>query len=173
MAMMEVRVASFFRSTHLPRLDVPLPSAKVVEAELVRHLRGRHGVGQVLLVREDEQDALAQLVLVEHAVQLVARLAHAVAVVRVDHEDDALRVLVVVAPERADLVLAADVPHGERDVLVLDSLHVEANRGNRRDNLAELQLVEDGGLAGGVEADHEDAHVLLSEELAEDDEERA
>jgi hypothetical protein len=64
-----------------------------------------------------------------------------------------LGVLVVVAPERADLVLAADVPHRERDVLVLDGLDVEADGGDGRDNLAELELVEDRGLAGGVQAD--------------------
>ena len=37
-----------------------------------------------------------------------------------------LGVLEVVAPERADLVLAANVPHREADVLVLDRLDVEA-----------------------------------------------
>ena len=41
--------------------------------------------------------------LVQHAVQLVARLADAVAVVAVHHKDQALRVLEVVAPQRADL----------------------------------------------------------------------
>ena len=30
-------------------------------------------------------------------------------------------------------------------------------------HLAELELVEDGRLTGGVEADHEDAHLLLAE----------
>ncbi len=117
---MEVRVASFFRSTHLPRLDVPLPSAKVVEAELVRHLRGGHGVRQVLLVREAEEHALAQLVLVEHAVELVARGVDAVTVVGVHHEDEPLRVRIVMAPEGADLVLSTDVPDRERNVLVVD-----------------------------------------------------
>jgi len=29
-------------------------------------------------------------------------------------------------PERADLILTADIPHGELDVLVLDGLNVEA-----------------------------------------------
>ena len=37
-----------------------------------------------------------------------------------------LGVLEVVPPQRADLVLAADVPHGEADVLVLNGLDVEA-----------------------------------------------
>ena len=80
-----------------------------MQAELVGDLGGVHRVGQVLLVGEDEQDGLAQLILVQHAMQLVARLTHAVTIVRVDDEDDTLRVLVVVAPERTDLVLAADV----------------------------------------------------------------
>ena len=56
-----------------------------------------------LLVGKDEEHRVAELVLAEHPVQLVARLADAVAVVRVDDEDQALRVLEVVAPERADL----------------------------------------------------------------------
>jgi len=43
----------------------------------------------------------------------------------------------------------------------------EADGGDGRHDLAKLELVEDGGLAGGVEADHEDAHFLLAEELAE------
>ena len=50
---------------------------------------------------------------------------HSLAVVAVDDEDEALSVLEVVAPQRSDLVLAADIPHREADVLVLDRLHVE------------------------------------------------
>ena len=78
--------------------------------------------------------------------QLVARVVHAVPVVRVDDEDEALRVLVVVAPERADLVLTSDVPDRERDVLVLDRLDVETDRGDRRDDLGGGRAVfEPGG----------------------------
>ena len=58
-------------------------------------------------------------------------------------------------------------PHSERDVLVLHSLDVEANRRNGGDNLTQLELVEDSGLAGGIETNHQDAHILLTEELAE------
>jgi len=36
-----------------------------------------------------------------------------------------LSVLEVVAPEGANLVLTSHIPHGEADVLVLDSLDVE------------------------------------------------
>ncbi len=38
-----------------------------------------------------------------------------------------LCILVVMSPERANLILTADVPDGERNVLVLHRLHVEAN----------------------------------------------
>ena len=40
--------------------------------------------------------------------------------------------------------------------------------GDGGDDLAEFELVEDGGFTGGVEADHEDPHLLLGEEPAEE-----
>jgi hypothetical protein len=40
--------------------------------------------------------------------------------------------------------------------------------GDGGDDLAELELVEDGGFTGGVEANHEDPHLLLGEEPAEE-----
>lgn len=107
-------------------LDVPLALPQGVQPQLVGDLCGRHGVGQVLLVGEHQEHGVAQLVLVEHAVELVAGFAHAVAIVAVHHKDETLGVLEVVPPQGADLVLAPDVPHGERDVLVLDRLDVEA-----------------------------------------------
>jgi hypothetical protein len=48
------------------------------------------------------------------------------------------------SPERSDLVLAADIPDVELGVLVCDGLDVEADGGNGRDVLVELELVEDG-----------------------------
>ena len=41
--------------------------------------------------------------LIQHAVQLVSGLAHTVAIIAVDHEDETLGVLEVVPPQRADL----------------------------------------------------------------------
>ena len=41
-------------------------------------------------------------------------------VVAVHNKDKALRVLIVVAPEGADLVLATHIPNSEADVLVSD-----------------------------------------------------
>ena len=97
-----------------------------MQAQLIRDLGGVHGVRQILLVREDQEKRISELVLVEHALQLLAGLDDTVAIVAVDDEDDALGVLEVVAPERADLVLSTHVPDGELDVLVLDCFDVEA-----------------------------------------------
>ena len=54
------------------------------------------------------------------------RLLDTFAIGRVDDKDEALSVLVVMAPEGTDLVLSANIPHGERDVLVLDCFDVES-----------------------------------------------
>ena len=58
-------------------------------------------------------------------------------------------------PEWANLVLTTDIPDIELDILVGDSLNVEADGGNRGDVLAELELVENGCLTSGVETDLE------------------
>ena len=55
----------------------------------------------------------------------------------------------VVSPQGSDLILTSDIPNGEVDVLVLDSLDVEADGGDGGDDLTELELVEDGGLTSG------------------------
>ena len=143
-------------------LHVPLAVADVVEPELVGHLGDAHRLGEILLVGEHEEHGVAQLVLTQHLVELVVGLDDTLAVVRVDDEDEALRILEVVAPQRTDLVLTAHIPHGEVDVLVLDGLHVEADGGDGGDDLAELELVEDGGLTSGIETDHKNTHFLLT-----------
>jgi len=81
---------------------------------------------QILLVGEDKKNGVPELILVEHALELLASLDDTVTIVAVDDEDDTLGVLEVMPPQRSDLVLTTDIPHGELDVLVLDSLDVEA-----------------------------------------------
>jgi hypothetical protein len=80
---------------------------------------------KILLVGKDQQDGVSQLILVEHALEFLTGLNDTVTIVAVDDEDDTLGVLEVMSPQRTDLVLTTDVPHGELDVLVLDSLDVE------------------------------------------------
>jgi hypothetical protein len=80
---------------------------------------------QILLVGENQEKGVPKLILVQHALQLLAGLDDTVPIVAVNHEDDTLGVLEVVAPQRTDLVLTTDIPHGELNVLVLDGLDVE------------------------------------------------
>lgn len=63
-----------------------LSRAKVVKSEAIREFGGSHRVWQILLVGEDKQRRVAQFVLVEHLVQLLARLVDTFAIVRVDLE---------------------------------------------------------------------------------------
>ena len=107
-------------------LDEPCPLPEAVEAELVGDLRRVHRVGQILLVGEDQKDGIPQLILVEHALKLLASLNNTVTIVGVDDEDDTLGVLEVVSPERTDLVLTTNIPHGKLNVLVFDGLDVES-----------------------------------------------
>ncbi len=85
----------------------------------------RKTYGQILLVGKHQEQRVPELILVQHALQLLTCLNNTVAIVAIDHEDDTLGVLEVVAPQGTDLVLTTDVPHGELDVLILDSLDVE------------------------------------------------
>jgi hypothetical protein len=80
---------------------------------------------QILLVGEDQKEGISQLVLVQHTLQLLASLNNTITIVAVDDEDDTLGVLEVMSPQRSNLVLSSDIPHGELDVLVLDGLNVE------------------------------------------------
>lgn len=83
----------------------------------------------------------------------------------IHHEDEALGSGIVVAPERANLVLPTDVPDVELDVSERNRLHVEAHRRNGGDVVLQLELVQDGGLAGGVETEHQHADFFGAEEL--------
>lgn len=89
-------------------------------------IRGEGTHRKILLVGKDKEKSISQLVLVEHALKLLASLDNTVAIVGVDDEDDTLGVLEVMSPQRTDLVLTTNIPDGELDILVLDSLDVES-----------------------------------------------
>jgi len=148
-------------------LDVPGALSQAVEAKLVCDLGGVHGIGKILLVGKDKENGISELVLVEHALKLLSGLNDTVAIVGVDDEDDALSVLEVVPPQRSDLVLTTDIPHGELDVLVLYGLDVEADGGNGGDDFTELELVQDGGFTGSIKTDHQNSHLLLPPQSVE------
>ena len=94
-----------------------------MQAERLGDLSSRHGAGQVLLVGQDQKNRVAEPGLADHALELIARLANPVAVIRVDDADDGLRVLVVVAPQRTDLVLSADLIQNQKKIKIKEKKH--------------------------------------------------
>ena len=117
------------------RHDIPHPLFQLRQPQFLRDFCRRHGAGDVLLVGKDKEQRLFHLAVEDDAVQLLSRLVDPCAVIGVDDEDEALGAGEVVAPERADLVLAADVPDIELDVLVGDGFDVEADGGDGGDVL--------------------------------------
>ena len=69
-------------------------------------------------------------------------------------------------PQRPDLILSSHIPNIKFDILIGDRLDVESDCRNSSDILVKLQFVENGRLAGGVEAQHQQAHFLRAEDLA-------
>jgi hypothetical protein len=103
------------------RLDKPLTVSHCREPELLGQVCDGQGIWQVLLIGEDEYRSVAQLLLANHLVELLARLGDTVAIVRIHYIDQSLCVGKVMPPQRADLVLTADIPYGECNIAVVDS----------------------------------------------------
>lgn len=78
-----------------------------------------------MLVGENKEKGISKLILVEHALQLFPSFDNSVTIVAVNNEDDTLGVLEVMSPQRSDLVLSTNIPYGELNVLVFDSLNIE------------------------------------------------
>jgi hypothetical protein len=78
-----------------------------------------------LLVSKDQKNGIPKLILVQHSLQFLPSLNNTIAIVAINHEDDTLSVLEIMSPERSDLILSTNIPYGELNVLVFDSLNVE------------------------------------------------
>jgi hypothetical protein len=75
--------------------------------------------GQILLVGENQKYGIS------HALQFLPGLNNTVTIIAVNDEDDTLGILEVMSPQRSDLVLSTNIPYGELNVFVFDSLNVE------------------------------------------------
>ena len=108
----------------------PLPGTWLERArEIETRHRGKETrtARQILLVRKDEQKAVFHLPVAQYPMQLLLCLVDTIPVLAIDDEDEALGARVVVSPERPDLVLAANVPDVELDILVGDGLDIESD----------------------------------------------
>lgn len=59
-------------------------------------------------------------------------------------------------------------PDVEFDIFVGDGLHIESHSGNRVHTLSQFQLVQYSGLARGIQAQHQDAHLLVPKHFRQD-----
>lgn len=125
------------------------------QVQLPGYLGGRHAPLQVLLIGVDQDGGFAQLVSLQHGVQLFSDDAQSVPVHAVDDHDDELRVGVVSGPGGSEALLATQVPHDKVNVLPDDLFDVGADGRRSVDHLVHEELVEYGGLAGVVQAHHD------------------
>lgn len=115
-------------------LHVPLAVTDGVESKAFSDFVDTHSIGQILFVGKDEKNGVAEFIFCEHAVQFLtgavllssSGIVNTFAIIGINDKDDTLGVLVVVPPERTDLVLTSDIPNGETDVLVLNRLDIES-----------------------------------------------
>lgn len=129
------------KRTHARCLRLWRPSLSVISAAFIAFCHSvsiAEGFGerdmrvrahrQILFIGKDQEHSLPQLILVQHTLQLLTSFRNTVTIVAINNEDDALRILEVMPPERSDLILSTNIPHGKLDVFVFHSLYVEACR---------------------------------------------
>mmetsp|Transcript_77768 Transcript_77768/g.218242 ORF Transcript_77768/g.218242 Transcript_77768/m.218242 type:complete len:231 (-) Transcript_77768:25-717(-) len=141
-------------------LDEPAPTfGEGTEPEFVGHLGRGHGVRQVLLVGEDEKWHTPELLFPIHFIKLLLGFSDAVAVVAVHDEDQGVALFVVRAPQRPNLVSAADVQNRKADqhcfVFALGSVEVDTDVRYRCNDLPSPQLVQHGRLTCSIQANHQ------------------
>ena len=145
---------------------------ELVQGQLLLDVRHRQGLGQVLLVGDDQQRRPLVLCELGDFVQLGLGLLQPVHVHRVHHVDDAVGAAAVRLPQGPQLLLAPHVPEVAADALgravaQLDLLGVEADRRDRVDELVEFESVQDGGLPGRVQPQHHDVQGLEGRDVGE------
>ena len=100
----------------------------------------RTAYGKILFVGEDQEKGITEFVFVQHSLQFLTCLNNTISIIAVNDEDNALRVLEIVSPQRPDLVLPANVPHSELNVLIFDRFDVEACCHDVSDQLTSDQI---------------------------------
>jgi hypothetical protein len=85
-----------------------------MKVELVSDFSDRHGVGEILLVGQNQQNSIPQFILTQHLGEFLSSTSvtsiDTLSVIRVDHEDNCVSVLVVVSPQGTNLILTSDIP---------------------------------------------------------------
>lgn len=105
----------------------------------------------VNLVANDDQRQPLKPRIVHQLPQHPPRIAHSLAITRVYHKENRLRVLHVLMMELQHRVGTANVPEGHREILEEDRFTVEPERWNCFDEFRVFELIEKRRLTGAVE----------------------
>ena len=93
------------------RLDVPRSVGDSVQIEVLHNLRRVQSHTYILLVCEDEERNSGKELFGEKLLKVILDLLHAHLVGRVDHVDQSVSLVVVVAPVWANLTLTTNIPY--------------------------------------------------------------
>ena len=100
--------------------------------------------------------------------KLVSRSFDLIEVSGIDHVDDGVDAAAVPLPHRTEPRLPANVPQLDGDVPLGDLAHVESHRGNHvLVKVTRGDDVNEGGLAGMLQPDEGQLHLLFPEERLE------
>jgi hypothetical protein len=86
-----------------------------METKFVGYLRDGHGVREILLVAQDEERSVSEFILSQNFLELQGGFVDSLAIVGIDDEDNAFSVVVIVSPQRPNLILASYVPNGKTE----------------------------------------------------------
>ncbi|XP_062139344.1 uncharacterized protein LOC133847999 isoform X1 [Drosophila sulfurigaster albostrigata] len=148
-ALVDTFAISGTNTVHLPAL------VQLVETQTQCQIIGCNRMRQVLFVGKHHQHTVAQLVHMQHRVQLRHGFGETLRIRRIYHEYNACCIIVIVTPHRAHTLLSPNVPDGETQSPMLEHLHIKANRWYAGQTAAQLQLIQRCRLAGFIQADHQ------------------
>ena len=115
-------------------LNVPRSTAgQRVETEFVAHFRCGHGHGKILLVSKDKNRSVGEFIVGQQTKQFILGQLQTWMVVGIHDKDQSIRSLIIVSPQRSNLVLATYIPNRETNVFVIDSFDIETYGRNGRD----------------------------------------
>lgn len=118
-----------------------------MKSKMVRDLGRRQGSWIILLVCVHKEGNTSQFISLEQFSELCTCLSHTFPISRVDNVNQRIESFIIMSPQRSESVLTSNIPHGQSQILVLNSLDGEANGGDRCYNLQNPRN-SDGGARG-------------------------
>ena len=134
---------------------MPWPVFNGIQVEVLYTFHWGQMVSHVDFVGKEECWQIGRVLVLQHGLELLLDHAHAQFVAAVDHENDGLRVLVIMLPQISILACARHIKYCEVDRRPGELFHVKPDcwcHFRQRDLLG-LEVLDDGGLAAVVQAD--------------------